>query len=332
MLVASERLPEDAAQRHGRLRDYFCDKDATATRTPDGWALELAWPGDPDRHVDPALDVGLAWWDADLRRQDMAAARQRSSRLLRCLYDSWTLASWAEWLQRSGSGALEQLTILHVDDHRDLDAPRLVADGDGWRDLISGAACDLGDPGSVTAAIESGAIGMGSFMTPFLAAAPQVEVRHLIQPPKGQRTLDFEIRHGVVEDDLIEPGAPRPAIELVPTEAGTGPGRYRMTPSLDDWLADLDGRRLLLHVDMDYFCNRYDGDSDWRSRDLPLDPPVEAIERRIDEVVAALDACGLIDRLEDAVVAYSPGFFPAEFWERADDRLTRGLRLDADRG
>lgn len=182
------------------------------------------------------------------------------------------------------------------------------------------------------AAIESGAIGMGSFMTPFLAAAPQAEVRHLIQPPKGQRTLDFEIRHGVVGDDLIEPGAPRPAVELVPTGAGTGPRRYRMTPSLDDWLSDLDGRRLLLHVDMDYFCNRYDGDSDWRSRVLPLDPPMEAIERRVDEVVAALNKRGLIGRLEDIVVAYSPGFFPAEFWGRTDERLTRGLGLDAGRG
>lgn len=331
MQVAAERLPDDSAERHGRLRDYFCDKDAVATRTPDGWTLALSWPGDPDRHVDPKLEAGLAWWGDGVSREDMATARRRSDKLLRCLYDSWTLASWAEWLERGGPATLETVTILHVDDHRDLGSPRLVVGEARWRDLISGGSCRIDDPESIIAAVESGAIGMGSFMTPFLALAPQAEVRHLCQPPKAQDTRDYEIRRVVIEDDLLEPGAPRLAIDLTPIETGTGPGRYRMTPLVDDWLAHLDGRRLLLHVDMDFFCNRYDGDSDWRSRDLTLDPPMEEIERRIDEVAAALGRRGLIDRLEDVVIAYSPGFFPAEFWGWADERLTRGLGLDAGR-
>ena len=183
----------------------------------------------------------------------------------------------------------------------------------------------------MAAAIESGAIGMGSFMTPFLLDVPQAEVRHLCQPPKGKRTEDYLFRPTDVPDTLLAPGTLRPGIELVPAEPGTGPGRWRTTPSVDDWLADIDGGPILLHVDMDYFCNRYDGDSDWGDRELRLDPPPEMIDHKIDEVVGALDAKGLAGRIEDVVIAFSPGFFPAEHWGRADERLTQGLGLDAER-
>lgn len=331
MRVALDLLPEDDARRRAVLRDYFCDKDALAERTPDGWSLTLSWPGDSERHVDPALDVGLEWWGGSVRRESMAGARRRDGKLMRCLYDSWTLASWTHWLDRHGPNALESVVILHVDDHRDLGSPRLVNDGASWRDLISGQDCDLRDLSSITAAIESGAIGMGSFMTPFLAAAPRAEVRHLCQPPKARLTQDFKIHCSTTPDSLLEPGAPRPDVELIPVAPGIGSGRYRITPSINDWLSGVEGRPVLLHVDMDYFCNRYDGDSDWASRSDRLDPPPEAIDRRIDDIVEALSTSGVADRVEDAVVAFSPGFFPAELWSRADERLTRGLRLDVER-
>ncbi|MBT9293118.1 hypothetical protein [Prosthecodimorpha staleyi] len=330
MQVALDRLPDDDARRHAILRDYFCDKDASVVRTPDSWSLTLSWPGAPERHIDPDLDVGLDWWGG-IRREDMALAWRRDGRLLRCLYDSWTLASWAHWLERRGPNALEAVVILHVDDHRDLGSPRLVDEGSTWRDLISGRECDLRVPTSIIAAIESGAIGMGSFMTPFLAVAPRAEVRHLCQPPKALRTQDFEIRRTTKPDDLLEPGAPRLDVELLLVAPSLGPGQYRMTPSIDDWLSGIDGRPILLHVDMDYFCNRFDGDSDWASRAERLDPSPEVIHRRIDDIVEALNAHGVVEQIEDVVVAFSPGFFPAKLWSQADERLTRGLRLDGKR-
>ncbi len=328
--VAAECLPFDETERFVRLRDYFCDKDAVASLSSSGWDLKLAWPSDPERHVDERLDLGLQWWGGGLQRQDMALARRRTPRLLRCLYDSWTLASWCEWLERRGGvDTLNSLVILHVDDHRDLASPRLKRDGDKWRDLVTGHRASIGEPSSIVEAIESGGIGMGSFMTPFLEAVGQAEVRHLCQPPKATVTQDFVIRIEGQPDDLLDPGALRPVATLEPT-TGVGPGRYRLTHNLDDWLEGINGGPILLHIDMDFFNNRYDGDSDWRDRPVHHDPPIEEILISVEELSHALRRHGLLEAIEDVVFAFSPGFFPAELWASVDRHLTACLGLEYD--
>ncbi|MDL2403038.1 hypothetical protein [Rhizobium mayense] len=256
----------------------------------------------------------------------MFAAQRRSGKILRCLYDSWTLASWSEWMTRQPE-ADQQPVILHVDDHRDLGSPRLRVGADGWSDMISGDPVTLLDPISVTNAITSGAIGMGSFMTPFLHRFPQCEVRHLCQPPKARSTEIFRFKPDVVSDSLLDPLASRPSMILRDSEQRTGPSTYLLTASLDDWLTDTQDRPLLLHIDLDYFNNRYDGDSDWALHASPLDPPRDAIMARIDDLMSVLTKPDIAARIDDVVIAFSPGFFPAEFWQEADRRLVDGLGL-----
>ncbi|WP_018240582.1 hypothetical protein [Ensifer sp. BR816] len=327
MRVARGFLPSDPAERHAALRDYFCDKDATAADCGDAWELTLAWPADPWRHVDPALATGLAWWGDGVRYETMFEARRRSGKLLRCLYDSWTLASWSEWMLRQTDRDVAPI-ILHVDDHRDLGSPRLRAGRGGWYDLISSEPFALTDPISVAHAIASGAIGMGSFMTPFVHRFPRCEVRHLCQPPKVRSTEAYMFEPGLLVDTLLDAHAFRPTITLHPTGQRAGPSTYLLTSSFDEWLAGTEGRRLLLHIDLDYFNNRYDGDSDWSLHAARLDPARDIIMARIDELAGVLSTPDIASRIEDVVIAFSPGFFPAEFWEEADRRLLDGLGLN----
>lgn len=320
--IPRERLPEDQRARHARLRDYFCDRDADAVADGDEWRLNMHWPADPYRHVDPALADNLAPWDCGLG--GMAQAVRRQGRVTTALYDTWTLVSWSQWAASSGFDRTAPLTILHVDDHRDLMSPRLFLREGGWIDPIGGGAVRVEDPSSVQRAMESGAVGMGSFLTPFLHAFPQAEVRHLCQPPKARSTTDYRFEAGTVVDDLLEPGALRPSITLV-TEEGTGPGRYRLTPDRDHWLQDLAVGPVLLHLDMDYFNNRYDGDGDWSDRPVLLDPDRGAVMAEIRAVAGALSDRGLLAEVADAVVAYSPGFFPSELWDEAEHTLRDNL-------
>lgn len=322
--VPLDRLPEDAAARHGKLRDYFCDKDAEAVRDADGWELRLGWPGGEERHVDPDLLVGLRLWDG-IAREEMAMAQRRSGRVLRALYDTWTLHSWSEWIARSGLRPGAPLTILHVDDHRDLGTPRLFESGAGLVDAITGRSFDLADPQSVRAAVESGGVGMGSFLTPVLHRHPQADVRQLGQAPKVRATVDCSFELGTEADDFLAPGALRPSVALRETSPGTGPGRYRTTADPEKWAENVGPGPVLLHVDMDYFNNRYDGDGDWRDRPEILDPDLDEVLVQVDRLTAALRSAGLVSRIEDAVIAFSPGFFPAELWEAADRRLQEGL-------
>lgn len=321
--VAASALSDDPHTRHGRLRDYFCDKDAVATLVDGGWTLDLQWPAERERHVDPRLAGELAAWGG-IGLGEMAMARRRSGRVLTALYDTWTLASWGDWAAHACPAADEPITILHIDDHRDLGSPRMAVTGDGLADLITGLPVDVRDPASLLAACESGAVGMGSFLTPFLGAFPRCDVRQLGQAPKITGTSDSRFIATTVVDDLLAAGAQRPAMRLEPAK-GTGPGGYRTTDDLDEWLENIGPGPVLLHVDMDYFNNRYDGDGDWPDRHPRHDPPIEAVLARIDEVSAAIRGAGLIPRIEDAVVAFSPGFFPAEMWQPAELQLRKGL-------
>ncbi len=322
--VARHLLSDNDAQRHGQLRDYFCDKDAKATPEDGAWRLELDWPGGRERHVDPRIEAHLpALGVGDLSQ--MALFRRSSGRMMTTLYDTWTLLAWSEWAKRSGARPGDRITILHLDDHRDLAAPRLATTAVGYEDLITGAAFDVLDPSSVKAACESGAVGMGSFLTPFLLRFPECDVRQLGQAPKITATTDSVFRAATVEDDLLRPGVGRPAIALEPTSGGPGPGRYRATDHLGHWLSDIEDGPVLLHVDMDYFNNRYDGDGDWLDRRARHDPPIEMVLRRVDEVTAAIREAGLLHRIGAGAVAFSPGFFPAEMWHPAEERLRAGL-------
>ena len=94
-----------------------------------------------------------------------------------------------------------------------------------------------------------------------------------------------------------------------------------MTLDLDTWLRGLGDGPILLHIDMDYFNNRYDGDSDWRQRLDVLDPPLEVVLSKIDELGKILTNSEIRGNIEDVVVSYSPGFFPAEYWSAADAQL-----------
>ncbi|HDS1738292.1 TPA: hypothetical protein QEM67_000117 [Pseudomonas putida] len=325
LTVPLASLSPDPHQRHAQLRDYFCDKDASATCVDEQWVLSLSWSDDPYRYVDPRLDEGLAWWGGGIRCQDMAMARKRRGRLLLALNDTWTLESWSEWLARTPY--LQGITVLHVDDHKDLGAPRIFNRQDGWLDPVAKQVVNLHEPRSVTSAIMSGALGMGSFLTPFLHRYPDTQVRHLCQGPKCTSTIDSRIRLEFQCDTLLDHSAMRPAISLVSDDGGTGAGRYRFTHDLCAWLEGLSqgDAPILLHVDMDYFCNRYDGDSDHIEYPGPLNDTLPQVLDRIDALTDALHRHGLVDRLADIVVAFSPGFFPAEFWAESCDRLLVGL-------
>lgn len=324
--VPLNRLPSDPLKRHAILRDYFCDKDACAQAIGAEWHLQLFWPDGEDRHVDPRLNEGLNWWEGEISRSSMAVAKCRHGQILSTLYDTWTLYSWSNWLSRREAGKDGSVLILHVDDHKDLAPPRLFISYDQWTDPITGAKFNIADPASVQSSIESGAIGMGSFLTPFLHTFPLAEVRHLCQPPKANQTFDYKIQITTISDDFLEPGSSRPAITLKPITEEVGPGRYRMTPSTHDWLENTGSGPVLLHIDMDYFCNRFDGDSDWSTRKNSLNPDFNAIIAKIDEMVLALRKAGIGNRIEDVVIAYSPGFFPAEFWCPASNHLLPALK------
>src|SRR5205814_461257 len=100
----------------------------------------------------------------------------------------------------------------------DLMTPRLTFQGTGLRDAISGEVFNVYDPESVRAAILTGAVGVGSFMSAFIHAIPRVHLRHLSQAAPHEGAQDFSLVAEPLADTLLNLNAFRPAIGLVPAK------------------------------------------------------------------------------------------------------------------
>lgn len=334
LILPAGSLPESAQERRACLDAYFDDLLASVTAVPEGWEIDLNWPSSADYYVDPCLEQGLAWWNAGTELTEIHRQVSHTPRGQLSLIDSWTLFSWSNWLakRRMSGKATNEVVILHVDDHTDLMTPRLILHENHWRDPISGKVFDLYEPASVQSAILSGAIGVGSFMSPFIHTVPRVHLRHLSQTASGEGTQNFSLVTKSLADTILNVGASRPAIgisrelDLTSNERlRVNAKHYRITRQLDAWLAELPDAPVLLHVDMDYFNNRYNGDSDWAARGRTHDPTLPEIMLAIDGMFKAINESGVASRIENVTVALSPGFFPAELWASSVTRMQEHL-------
>jgi hypothetical protein len=334
LILPAGILPECAQERRAVLDAYFDDLLASVKAVPEGWEIDLNWPSSADYYVDPCIEQGLAWWKAgtDIAEIHRQVSHTHSGQL--SLIDSWTLFSWSHWLaeRRLRGEATNEVVILHVDDHTDLMTPRLILHEEKWRDAISGKEFDLYKPTSVLSAILNGAIGVGSFISPLVHSVPNVYLRHLSQTAPDEAPQDSSLVAKSLADTLLSIGALRPAVGIIREIVGTPnePRRaaakhYRFTRQLDAWLGELPDAPVLLHVDMDYFSNRYNGDSDWKARAGRHDPKLPEIMLAIDAVFKAITESGVASRIENVTVALSPGFFPAELWASSIDRMQEHL-------
>lgn len=333
VMVDESTLPADAGRRGSVLRDYFNEFSVESERHERGWKLRLLPPSRLEHYVDPRIGEGLRWWSdtfGPIELLDVPFAHHRVPRSMISLNDSWTLLSWSHWLASHSlsSGLPQNVTILHLDDHDDFMCPRVFLGHDGGLcDGVTGRPVDLAMPTSVESAIRSGAIGIGSFISPLLHHLPCVDVRHLCATQyRLDRAGAHWIGRAILEDSLLQLGGSRPALTVArgsrPKGAVAHP--YLVTDDLKSWLGGLRDGPILLHVDMDYFCNPYNGDSDWAESGPKHERSPGDVIRRIDEVFDALGP--IASRIEDCAIALSPGFFPVSLWSIAMSRVF--VRLD----
>jgi hypothetical protein len=310
-------LPEEPALRDQALTQYFAERIPNSVLDGDGgWQVSLDVPPTADFYIDPALDRGLTWWGCTVA--DIPFAYRTMQGIFVSLSDAWTLLSASRWLADQASSPVH-LTIIHLDDHDDLMCPRLAAHENRFADLLTGHPVDMRDPTSVEAAINSGAIGMGSFLVPLLHTLPFIDIRHLCDTNYArERTDRYWLVRTYEVDKLLDPRSRRPSVRLDPiVDPPTIPdqtvGTYQVRHDEIALLADLGEGPILLHIDLDFFNNRFDGDSDWLGNSHRHDPTKDQVMRRVDEILDALTP--LRHRIVDVAIGISPGFFPAELWQ-----------------
>jgi hypothetical protein len=211
---------------------------------------------------------------------------------------------------------------------RDMMVPRVAQCIGRNIDILTGKAFALTNALSVRSAVQSGAVGMGSFVVPFLHYGPTADFRHLCATRYSTGGKSLAICCQSQDDTLLAVGCPRPTVALVPeppSVGGQNAHRYQGTSDLRTWLKDLRNGPVLFHVDMDYFNNRFDGDSDWIDQRGRHDPLLVDVLGQIDAIFTALAEGGVSNRIEDCSVSLSPSFFPAEFWEPSIERLAEQI-------
>jgi hypothetical protein len=274
-----------------------------------------------DRNIGRSLNRIAPGW----RKVDIPRLVCRDESTMVAFDDSWSLVSWSHWwTQNHNADPSIQVVLLHADDHKDLTSPFLLQVGQQWRDPLTDRIVSFADPASVASAVASGCIGIGCFIVPLLHAVRSLQVRHLCASASVPVTSLIE--KDLCADIRFVPTAPRLALReescdtQLPCEGGSS---YSGTHDPHLWLSNMpQNAAILLHIDLDYFNDRYGGGVVAGRRE----PTEKEMIGRIDKFCEALSLSGLQHRIENTTIALSPGFCPSEYWQVLLKTLIAGLR------
>jgi hypothetical protein len=284
------------------------------------WTFARGWPCDPSWYVDPEIERHAR----RLYSCDLSGLASYSSvdvvagiPIVFAMFHSRALLAPA--LAYELHGVTHFQTIVHVDDHADL-MPALVSVRSGM--LLASTSqrrIDLDSRDSIECAIDEGAVSIGSFLTAYMLGKPPGRYIHVKRSGACTMTLVAPQVHDVpLADCHIEATVMEPV-----TSGGHDAWVLEEVRRLPVDLHDGSGA-VWLDVDMDGFCNRYDGDSNRGTRPPTMRERVMT-HRHIDEFLSDLRAASWTRQIAAVSIAASPGFFPSDLWEEMIPVVRRGI-------
>jgi hypothetical protein len=313
-------LPEDKVAQERIWRSWLPDKVADVSREGDKWKIELSWPLISGLTNDDQIISNIPLELGRYQLSDsLAIARTHWKNMHLCMSDSWTLLEWSRFISTNRDA---RPVIIHFDSHSDLMSPFLTRQDQGFLDLISGDFVSVFSPKSVEKAIESGAIGIGSFVVPFLVEVPCEALVHICPPSYQPQIRGWgNLQYVEAQGDPF-PLSKRPSVRR--TESPEGLCRHLVAETFINCGLDLSNKNVLIHIDLDYFNNRINGDSDWHLNPNIHDPNLADMIQQVDRVILELQNCGM-KQAANIVVACSPEFCPSIFWKSLIDRISEKM-------
>ena len=228
-----------------------------------------------------------------------------------CLSESWIPYAWSVYL--SEVGVPKKLTIIHIDDHSDLMSPYISQNGTEYYDMLTDSLFIPNSPLYVQGAIESGAIPIGAMLTPIVMSVPGTRVLHLKQ---GVTTTVKSIKISTKNDSFLKKNTRRICAEFGDSISDCSDGIYLRTSDLsilNDYV--LPDSCVLLHIDMDFFNNRYNGSTSWETDGVSFDPSFEEQAQVISSICSCIGRINQINPINCTYIGLSPSFYPTEFWK-----------------
>lgn len=328
-ILPKHHLPEKDNKRSDIIETYFTEHLPNAYRFRNQWMIQLERPGE---HYgcyshDPNINAGLSWWRSGTRICDIPVEYRVNENALLAIEDQWVPYSWSIYFQQLGY-IPQELILLHIDDHQDMMSPRVGYRGDGrFVDYITKNSFSLFEPEKVRQAILSGAIGKGSIITPLIWSVKKIHIRHLSDRPYLHQSYRIDTVETV--DTVISKLNNRISSQTHPVSLShlTDSSNYFVSNNVQEWLKNLpDFIPVLLHFDMDYFNNRFDGNSSWQEENTRShDPSLEKQQAKIKEIIFNLQKREIFSRIGNISIGISASFFPGEFWEPMINTLFKEL-------
>jgi hypothetical protein len=270
-------------------------------------AFRLLGPEMSYHLADPHLPEALKEFHPGMALADVPTYTSSDRRFDLCFEDCWTGYFIARRFSRQAPCA--DLVLIHLDDHTDMMSTLLCLSGKTLYDPTSGAAFDPASCNDWTAAICSGAVNIGNFITPFYYSGCKVHVRHINNSTEGAETsyVSRESRRY----ELI-PGKEFAAIAKSSSCPSESAGTYVGGASPERVLDGVPRAWTIIHIDLDYFINDFNGASHGES--YAPDPllRVQATEKlnRFFHSLTTLNP--IVDRW---LIATSPGFCSGCHWK-----------------
>ena len=273
-------------------------------------AFRLLGPDMYYHALDPHLPAALARFDPPVALDDILSYRSLGDLFDLCLEDSWSGWLIAEKLRRARQ--TDDLVIIHLDDHTDMMSTLLEYTDAG--ELIEPSTLRQFNPAEPTAwetAILCGSVGIGCFVTPFYFGNWQTHVRHL---SNAAATTTAARSRGVLKKrysyDLI-PKKGFAAICLGDLDDAASVGSYVLSSHCEELLATLPRGRVIVHVDLDYFINDFNGNP--RDGTYVFPPALlEEARRKVDRFFEVLHARRV--KVDHWIIGTSPGFCSGCHW------------------
>ena len=224
-------------------------------------AVRLLGPDMYYHGLDPFLPEVLAQLGCGPTSDDVLAYKATRAHFDLCLEDSWSGFFIADILaaQNVGEDAGEDFVLVHLDDHTDMMPTLLARSSDTLTDLVCGRTFDPASRSAWEAGIYSGSINIGSFITPLFYSGRAVHVRHL----NNDATSKYESSDVIRESCRYEPfpGIEFAGIRRRPGSSAPRAGTYLYGSDSSQVLRALPPGRVVVHIDLDYFINDFNGNT-----------------------------------------------------------------------
>ena len=227
------------------------------------------------------------------------------------LVDSWAPMALAWHLWCDGEAIT---SAVHLDDHSDLMPCPIEGGETGKAQTYALTQVLAAKPSTWKDSILRGAFHKGSFLTAVMCTLPIAEIHWVKPSDRSQETARIKLETTTIT-------LPRLG-EVVVTTPKKSAGGATLLQRSHKVPTRLPEGGVWLHIDLDGFCNRYDGDSDRRS--LVGTPEEKAIAlERAEVFVRQVEESDWFSKLRAVSVGLSPGFCPAELWEPLLEQLGR---------